>query len=273
MSVHASDFKPGLILVRAIAGSPLGYHYGVWVTVDEVIHASKTKHIVVCDTLEEFSAGLDVDVSDWYSVLCKCAPELVVERARAEVGKWPYELMDGNCEAFVHWCITGEKFSGLQMGAVKLVKDVVDALWLAPARAARERIEARRGVERQIAQIVDLYAKEDEEAHREMENAVAISRAHKEVLVTDESSLEELVSRHGEYYAILHRWRERRTRRNGQYVEMFKVALAHGEARMLAPLLEADQRNVQASKALRTSLEEAATKLHTGIHRHLQGGA
>lgn len=271
MTVRVSDFKPGLVLVRRIVRSPLGYHYGIWVAVDEVIHASKTKRIVVCDPLEGFSAGLDVSVSGMYSALSKSPPEHVVERARAEVGKWSYELMDGNCEAFVHWCVTGEKSPGLQMGAVKLVGELADTLVVAPAKAARERDEARRGIQRQMTQILDDNAREDVEALREMENAVAASRAYGAAVVTD-GNLEELMVRHGEYHAILHRWRGRRRRRSSQHFEMAKAAIDHvgvDGLGMTTPLLEAERRCTETSEDARKSLTEAATRLHDEVQRYL----
>lgn len=261
MPIHASDFKPGLILVRKIAGSPLGYHYGIWATVDEVIHASKTKRIVAGDSVAEFSAGLDVNVSEFYTGLCSSTPDLVVERARAEVGKWPYELMDGNCEAFVHWCATGTKSAGLQMGAVKLLGDLADTLVIAPAKAARERDEAHRELQRLLL----ANAKEDDEGHRELENAAKSSAARSAEVLTSDEELEQMVILHGEYQAILHRSRERHKRRIEQYLEV----LRRGHMPMLKLFTSAEKESSEKEEHACRSLIAASSAIGTEIRRYL----
>jgi hypothetical protein len=261
MPIHASDFKPGLVLVRKIAGSPLGYHYGIWATVDEVIHASKTKRIVACDSVAEFSAGLDVSVSDFYLPLCSSTPDLVVARARAEIGRWSYELMDGNCEAFVHWCATGTKSAGLQMGAVKLLGNLADTLVIAPAKAARERDEAHRELQRLLL----ANAKEDDEAHRELKNAAKSSTTRSADVVTSDEQLEQMVVLHGDYQAILHRSRERHRRRTEQYLEV----LRQGHLPMLTLFTSAEKESLENEADACRSLIAASSAIGTEIRRYL----
>ncbi|WAS96371.1 lecithin retinol acyltransferase family protein [Nannocystis punicea] len=264
MPVQSRDFAPGLILVRKIVGLPFGHHYGVWVAVDEVIHASKTKKVVVSDTFQGFAAGLDVHVSD-YSSLFDVAPEAVVERARAEIGRWPYELADGNCETFVLWCLTEKRSSGLQMGTVKLLSDLADAFLLGPIKAARVRQDVLREFELRVSRLLLENFRENEEARQELATAIEKASAWS-AEVLDDDKLEELILLHGECQTVLDRAHERRARRSAQQNEVLGQLRGDDDLEMMRHKLEMAKRLMVAqhdwleyeSDAMRTLLTVAS---------------
>lgn len=231
------EFKPGLILVRDIAGLPLGKHYGIWVAVDEVIHASKTDRVVVCDTLKRFSVGLTVEVSS-YSGVSADAPEIIIARARAEVGKWPYELMDGNCEAFVLWCLTGTRSPGLQMGVVKLLGELADDLVIKPARAAKARTDSKRELAQRVAQILLENHSENEEARLELEATIDKAKKWRLDLVMESDRLEEMFLLNAEYQAVLDRADLRHDRRIKQHNGFLSLTPGQDDLEMIQHKLE-----------------------------------
>lgn len=124
-------FSPGTILVRETSFVPFFFHYGVGVSENEVIHATLGLGVVNV-TLEAFAEGHIVKRSD-YSNLCG-DPDAVIARARSAIGKWRYRPIDENCEAFILYCLTGErKTRGIQ-GEILNGLGVIARLWeLEPA--------------------------------------------------------------------------------------------------------------------------------------------
>ncbi len=99
------------------------YHYGIFVSEDEVIQfglppvdlvGRKDEDIVVLATpMEEFALGNIVEVAK-FSFLEKrkrFSPDDTVMRARARLGEGGYSLIHNNCEHFVNECLFGEKSS------------------------------------------------------------------------------------------------------------------------------------------------------------------
>lgn len=221
MPVTKDQFRPGLVLVRRIAGPLFGYHYGVWVAVDEVIHASKDRRIVVCDSLKEFAAGRDLQISV-YSSLGEAAPELVVERARAEVGKWAYDLRDGNCETFVLWCLTGTRSAGLQVGILKLIGELAES-YVEPIKSARTKKRAVLEFERRVTDLLVQNLKENEEIRIELEHAIEKSKTcDTSVAIVDDDEMENALTLYEEWQLLLDRIAELRLQRMRQATEVLR---------------------------------------------------
>lgn len=113
-------FSPAMIIVRPIEGISILYHYGLWVTENEVIHAQKAQG-VICTSLAQFAGKATVQRSVYTDQVLD--PKKAIDRARTAVGK-PYHLTEHNCEAFVLWCATGKEQPGLQVPTARLCLDI-----------------------------------------------------------------------------------------------------------------------------------------------------
>ena len=108
-------------MVRIQIGSL--YHYGVFVSEDEVIqfgwppvpeYADKNENITVCAVdIDEFSCGriVEVAVLDRKERKTRIPPERTVALARERIGTGGYNMIHNNCEHFAYECVIGEKKS------------------------------------------------------------------------------------------------------------------------------------------------------------------
>jgi len=93
---------------------PLYYHHGIEVDDGKVIHYGegnlfgKKNAAVTVSTMEEFlKGGRKEVVDDEHSN----KPDIIVKRAKSQVGKQNYNMMFNNCEHFAQWARTGKKTS------------------------------------------------------------------------------------------------------------------------------------------------------------------
>ncbi|MBR5135234.1 MAG: lecithin retinol acyltransferase family protein [Clostridia bacterium] len=107
-------------IIRAKAG-PI-YHYGIYVSDDEIIQFGVTPllrrgvpndEIAICATdVSSFLCGafLEVGVAQGKERKTRRSPDETVEAARARLGETGYHLLYNNCEHFAYECATGEKY-------------------------------------------------------------------------------------------------------------------------------------------------------------------
>lgn len=112
LEAHAGD------IVRIRLGAL--YHYGVFVSEDEVIQfglpptaenrAKEGEVKVIATDIDVFSCGCIVEtaVLDRAERKRRLPPEDAVARARARLGEGGYNLLHNNCEHFVNECVFGE---------------------------------------------------------------------------------------------------------------------------------------------------------------------
>ena len=108
-------------MIRVKVG-PL-YHYGIYVSDDEVIQFGPNpslrvglpdSELAVCRTdIDEFLCGefLEVRVPDRRERRKQNSPKKTVEIARSRMGEKGYHILYNNCEHFANACVTGEHFS------------------------------------------------------------------------------------------------------------------------------------------------------------------
>lgn len=108
------------------------YHYGVFVSEDEVIQFGEAPR----GGLDRNEAEIEVCTTDIYSFLGgdfaevaeldrkerkkRRTPEEAVRVARERLGTRGYHILYNNCEHFAHECVMGEKFSE-QVDVVRLM--------------------------------------------------------------------------------------------------------------------------------------------------------
>ena len=108
-------------IIRVKLGSV--YHYGIFVSEDEVIafglpptaeNLSKPQEIKVLATdIDVFSCGNLVETAQLSikEKLRRKSPEKTVAEARARIGEGGYNIIHNNCEHFVNEIVFGEKVS------------------------------------------------------------------------------------------------------------------------------------------------------------------
>ena len=108
-------------MVRVRIGSV--YHYGVFVSEDEVIQFGlppvdlqehlKRENLVVATDIETFSCGNIVEAAepDRKEAKTRVPAEQAIAAARARLGEGGYDLIRNNCEHFVSECCYGTHFS------------------------------------------------------------------------------------------------------------------------------------------------------------------
>ena len=111
-----ADCKSG-DMIRISLGS--FYHYGVFVSEDEVIQfgypplpefREKNENITVgAVDIDEFSSGkiVEVAVLDRREKKRRIPPEKTVEIARSRIGEGGYNILHNNCEHFAYECVFG----------------------------------------------------------------------------------------------------------------------------------------------------------------------
>ena len=108
-------------MIRVRIGSV--YHYGVFVSEDEVIqfglppvdlreHLNR-ENLVVATDIETFSCGNIVETAepDRREARTRVPPEQAIAAARARLGEGGYDLIRNNCEHFASECCYGTHFS------------------------------------------------------------------------------------------------------------------------------------------------------------------
>ncbi len=115
-----ADCKKG-DMIRIKVGS--FYHYGVFVSEDEVIQfgyppvpefKEKNENITVqAVDIDEFSSGriVEVAVFDRREKKRRVPPDETVRLARSRIGEGGYNILHNNCEHFASECVLGEKKS------------------------------------------------------------------------------------------------------------------------------------------------------------------
>ncbi len=115
-----SPCKPGDML-RVRAGAV--YHYGIFVTEEEVIQfgpppvasamASSGDFKVMATDMDGFCCGAIVEVAipETREERRRFSPKKTVELARASLGQGGYDLLHNNCEHFAYECVYGVKKS------------------------------------------------------------------------------------------------------------------------------------------------------------------
>ncbi len=114
-------------------------HYGIDCGDGTVIHLSKEKGRVCCDSIHAFARNNQIYVKSHK----RCySPQQVVKRAESKVGETGYNLGLNNCEHFTTWCKTGQHYSkqlgnvvepataaglGAALGAIPLIEATVAA--------------------------------------------------------------------------------------------------------------------------------------------------
>lgn len=96
------------------------YHYGVFVSEDEVIQfglpptaenrAKEGEVVVIATDIDVFACGSIIEVAcfDKSELRRRNSPEKTVELARARLGEGGYNLIHNNCEHFANECVFGE---------------------------------------------------------------------------------------------------------------------------------------------------------------------
>lgn len=108
-------------IVRVSLGSI--YHYGIFVSEDEVIQFGlpptfdrKAEEVeVLASPVEDFLAGgfLEVGICEGREKKRRKSPKETVNSARARLGERGYDILNNNCEHFANECAFGEKFSSM----------------------------------------------------------------------------------------------------------------------------------------------------------------
>ena len=107
------------------------YHYGIFVSEDEVIQfglppfdgllTRKFEDIAVCvSDIDTFSGGRVVEVASMEKSdkVKRLSPKKTVQRARERIGEKGYDILHNNCEHFARYCYLGEKRCEVTEGVV-----------------------------------------------------------------------------------------------------------------------------------------------------------
>ena len=107
------------------------YHYGIFVSEDEVIQFGlppfegllnrKFEDIAVCvSDIDTFSGGKTVEVAtaERSKKEKRLSPKKTVRRARERIGEKGYDILHNNCEHFARYCYFGEKRCEVTEGVV-----------------------------------------------------------------------------------------------------------------------------------------------------------
>ena len=107
-------------MVRIKSGSL--YHFGVYVSDDEVIqfglapharpHIRESEVEVICSDVDTFCQGgfLEVAELDRKEKRKRRTPQEAISAARARIGERGYNIISNNCEHFAYECVFGMKF-------------------------------------------------------------------------------------------------------------------------------------------------------------------
>ena len=118
MRWEVKDYYPGDI-IRVKLGSV--YHYGIFVSEDEVIqfgyppldiYQDKEKVVVATD-IDTFACSQLIEVGSFVFSDHKkrFRPELTIESARKRIGEGGYDMLTNNCEHFAFECYSGRHYS------------------------------------------------------------------------------------------------------------------------------------------------------------------
>jgi preprotein translocase subunit SecF len=113
-------------------------HHGIDCGNGTVIHFSKEKGKVCCDSIHTFAHNNQIYVK---SHKRSYSSEEVVERAKSKVGETGYNLGFNNCEHFATWCKTGQRQSQQVDGTVGNIGGTATAAGLGAALGAIPIIE------------------------------------------------------------------------------------------------------------------------------------
>ena len=105
-------------VIRAKQGAI--YHFGIYVTDEEVIQFGKAPMLRQADERDKDMEVIATDISDFAcgkpverckftfkDKFKKFPPDKVVSNARARLGEKGYNFLHNNCEHFAIWCKTG----------------------------------------------------------------------------------------------------------------------------------------------------------------------
>ena len=91
-------------------------HHGIYVNSRQIIHFSggpfsDNKEALICYvTPKKFAKGGQIRVIE-YNATERLKPRDAVARARGQLGRGGYDLLDRNCEHLATWCVTGSSVS------------------------------------------------------------------------------------------------------------------------------------------------------------------
>ncbi len=110
-------------------------HHGIYEGDGTVIHfvglrASKDLAIVRRDTLEAFADGAAIEVHPYNGARC-FPPDEIVRRARSQLGKRGYHVLNNNCEVLARWAVTNDAHSEQALRAMSFVTGSVGASFAA----------------------------------------------------------------------------------------------------------------------------------------------
>ena len=119
-------------MIRVKSGTV--YHYGVYVSDDEVIQfglapaarpALKDSEVEVLSTdIDTFLSGQFLEVAEFDRKEKKTPPppDEVIAKARARMGERGYHILYNNCEHFANECVTGKHYSQQVDGVREMFK-------------------------------------------------------------------------------------------------------------------------------------------------------
>ena len=98
------------------------YHYGIYISDDEVIAYGKASDIfkaskedvkVISTNIKEFLDGHFLEVVDYSFTekIKKNKPDKVIKLARERLGEAKYDILNNNCEHFVNECVFNKHIS------------------------------------------------------------------------------------------------------------------------------------------------------------------
>lgn len=108
-------------MIRVRVGSV--YHYGIFVSEDEVIQfgppptaevmSDRQNFCVMASDIDAFSGGVIVEAAspETKEERKRFSPRKAVKLARGSMGEQGYDIIHNNCEHFVYWCVYGVKRS------------------------------------------------------------------------------------------------------------------------------------------------------------------
>lgn len=105
------------------------YHYGIYISDDEVIAYGKASDIfktekenvkVISTNIKEFLDGHFLETAE-YTFIEKCKknkPDKIINLAKSRLGEAKYDILNNNCEHFVNECVFNKHVS-LQVDKIK----------------------------------------------------------------------------------------------------------------------------------------------------------